>query len=299
MNALQRRQQIGRIHAAKTTLGLGDDEYRSLLEALTGFRSCSDMTDRLINHVLDWLNWMAGRRARQPISFDRLGRDPHANLVSVCYAVAKIVPPGYEVSPIRSMVWQERTCGKSAAFFEDLSSGELWRLIEGLKAIFARAGTRHQETTLDQKPLSPDARRPDFFQPGGFSNNAGIGGKNTVDVRIYLAGFSFQRRCESDSRDIRTTPSECSNFFFETDALKTSYDGHVIFIESLMHTDGPDFDDPRIVMIVIRYDAGLGAAQRYRGTTLRIECNGEQRRADALAAAEQHIHFARRRIGRE
>lgn len=155
MNAVQTRQQIGRIHAAKKTLGLAEPEYRRLLESLTGVESCARMTDRQINHVLDWLNFLAGRRPRQPVNFDRTGLgNPHANMVRVCYAVADIIPPGFTKSPLRSMKWQERVTGRCCAFFEEFAEEELWKLIEGLKAIFRRAGQR-DTATLDQHPLSP------------------------------------------------------------------------------------------------------------------------------------------------
>lgn len=152
MTPQQRRAQIGRIHAAKAALALPDAEYRQLLASLTGLESCSQMDDRDINHVLDWLNWLSGRRPRQPISFARRGVDPHANLVRLCYAVTAIVPPGYEVSPLRSMAWQERTCGRCAAFYEELTSDELTKLLEGLKGIFRRLGCRGPGT-LDNEPL--------------------------------------------------------------------------------------------------------------------------------------------------
>jgi hypothetical protein len=154
--------QIGRIHAAQSRLALDDSGYRELLESLTGCRSCTEMTDRQVNHALDWLNYISGRRARQPLSFDRrAASDCHANHVRLCTAVSQIVPPGYEKSPLRSMTWQTRTCGRCAAFFEDLTIEELYKLIEGLKAIFRRAGTRGTQA-LDDLPLSADPPAPLF-----------------------------------------------------------------------------------------------------------------------------------------
>ena len=167
MTPVQRRQQIGRIHQAKHAMHLGETEYRQLLQSLTGCTSCTELDDRGVNHVLDWLNYLSGHRARQPISFDRLGRDPHANLVSVCYAIRDIVPPGYQVNPIRSMDWQTRTAGRCAAFFEDFKTHELWRLIEGVKVIFARAGTRFHSETLAGRALSsePLPQNPPISEP--------------------------------------------------------------------------------------------------------------------------------------
>lgn len=164
MNAIQRRQQMGRIHAAKSALKLDDDGYRDLLESLTGLRSSTDMEDSQLNHVLDWLNWLSGRRAQQPLSFGLRGRNSQVNLIRVCYALAKIVPPGFTKSPMASMTWQERMVGRCVTHFELLSGEECGKLIEGMKAIWRRLGKRSSET-LDQLPLnSPDAS--DALQEG-------------------------------------------------------------------------------------------------------------------------------------
>lgn len=152
MNAIQRRKQLGRIHQAAKQLGLKGDAYRDLLASLTGQRSCKELTDSQINHVLDWLFFMTGRRHQQPKTFDRTGSNAHVNLVRVCYALANSIPPGFSRPPMRSQTWQERTCGRHAAFFEELDSGELWKLIEGLKAIYRRSGQRGSET-LDERRL--------------------------------------------------------------------------------------------------------------------------------------------------
>ena len=159
MNSVQRRQQLGRIHAAAKTIGLDDGEYRDLLDSLTGLRSCAEMDDAQVNHVLDWLNWMAGRRAIQPRSFSKYGPDAHASLVRVCYAIAGCLPPGYEHPPMRSESWLIRTAGRAIQGFEGYTSDELWRLIEGLKAIFRRGGQRGVHT-LDQRRLEPTLPQP-------------------------------------------------------------------------------------------------------------------------------------------
>jgi hypothetical protein len=152
MTALQRRQQIGRIHAAKTALGLEDRDYRELLAGLTGEESTMAMSDRQLNHVLDWMNFLSGRRFKQPLSFDRSGAGSKENLVRLCYAVCAIVPPGYAKAPLLSESWQTRMTGRFEKNFEAFDEDELSKLIEGLKSIFRRQGQRHDET-LDQKPL--------------------------------------------------------------------------------------------------------------------------------------------------
>jgi hypothetical protein len=168
MTPEQRRGQIGRIHAAAASLDLRGMDYRDLLLTLTGGptspvakASCRSMSDRQINHVLDWLNYLAGRRARQPLSFPPGTGNAQVNLARLCHAIADIVPPGFERPPLRSASWQHRTAGRAAESFDDFEQDELRKLVEGLKAIFRRAGDRGT-ATLDSAPLDspkPAARR--------------------------------------------------------------------------------------------------------------------------------------------
>lgn len=61
-----RRNILAKIHIAKKDLGLGDDDYRLVLETVTGRDSCGDMSDRQLNKVLDHFKgkgWMPKRRS--------------------------------------------------------------------------------------------------------------------------------------------------------------------------------------------------------------------------------------------
>jgi hypothetical protein len=153
MNPTQRRQQLGRIHAAKRQLELTDDGYRDLLESLTGLRSAADLTDGQINHVLDWLAYLAGWRVAQPRSFGPRG-SAQPNLARVCKALANVIPPGFSRPPLGSDSWVARTarCDVLGTPFEDMTVAELTRLLEAIKAISRRAGQRRNET-LDELPI--------------------------------------------------------------------------------------------------------------------------------------------------
>lgn len=57
---------LAKIHIAKKDLQLGDDDYRSLLEGVTGLRSCKDMNTTQLNAVLDRfreLGWVPQAKA--------------------------------------------------------------------------------------------------------------------------------------------------------------------------------------------------------------------------------------------
>ena len=152
MTSMQRHQQIGRIHAAKKQLGFKELDYREFLQGLTGLESCSEMTDRQLNHVLDWMNYLSGRRKQQPLSFSRSGQDVIANHVRLLYAICAIIPQGYSKPPLLSESWQIRMTGRFEQHFERFDQDELHRLVEGIKAIFRRVGQRGLQT-LDEKPL--------------------------------------------------------------------------------------------------------------------------------------------------
>ncbi len=48
----QRKRLIGLIHVAKKQLGLGDEDYRTVLQAATGKGSCAEMTVAELERVL-------------------------------------------------------------------------------------------------------------------------------------------------------------------------------------------------------------------------------------------------------
>lgn len=70
---------IAKVLVAKKQLDLGDDEYRALLEAETGLRSCSGMSQAQLASVLAALE----RAGFKPRSTARKGapRPPHVRLV--------------------------------------------------------------------------------------------------------------------------------------------------------------------------------------------------------------------------
>ncbi|MEO0558208.1 MAG: regulatory protein GemA [Bacteroidota bacterium] len=54
----RRTGQLSAIHVLKSKLGLEDDDYRDILEGITGKRSSAQLTDRGRQRVLDHLRWM-------------------------------------------------------------------------------------------------------------------------------------------------------------------------------------------------------------------------------------------------
>ena len=52
MSSVNRKRQLGRIHAGAKALGLDDATYRALLERVTGKRSSGDMTSEERNAVI-------------------------------------------------------------------------------------------------------------------------------------------------------------------------------------------------------------------------------------------------------
>lgn len=58
-----RHAAYGRIHALKAKLSLPEPAYRLTLRALTGKSSCTDLDDRQLSHVEQFLRLELGRRA--------------------------------------------------------------------------------------------------------------------------------------------------------------------------------------------------------------------------------------------
>jgi len=140
MTPKQRHAQIGRIHAAAKSLGFDQTRYREFLEVLTGQRSCSEMTDRQINHAMDWFAWLTGRRNARPRSFCKDGGSVK-NMARMAYALADVKPEGWQEPPLSSPGWLQRMTGRVETAYEAYSEDELYILIEGLKAICRRTYT--------------------------------------------------------------------------------------------------------------------------------------------------------------
>lgn len=61
-----KKKQLAIIHIGKKKLGLDDDTYRDMLEALTGKRSCSNMTPAELRKVIAEMDKDSGGRVYQP-----------------------------------------------------------------------------------------------------------------------------------------------------------------------------------------------------------------------------------------
>jgi phage gp16-like protein len=140
MDKATRNAQLARIHIAKQALGMDDAAYRDFLEGLTGLRSCAKMSDRQVNHVLDWMMHFRGER---PQPQNLLGRDDvlaKAHLVSKARELGRQAPPhGWQTNPLQSAKFQARLLGKAVFRLEELNAAQLIKLIEATKSIYRRA----------------------------------------------------------------------------------------------------------------------------------------------------------------
>jgi phage gp16-like protein len=148
MDRKTRNQQLARIHILKAELGMDDDRYRDFLEGLTGKRSCGDMSDAQVNHVLDWMMYLAGKRAK-PRQLSGQGEAlSKGHLLAKAEALARQAPPdGWSVNPIRSSKFMARVVGRPVAFLETLTAAELVKLIEATKSVYRRAAEKEQKAS--------------------------------------------------------------------------------------------------------------------------------------------------------
>ena len=112
MKVEARNRVIRAIHVAGRGLFDDDEQRRDLIANRTGGkRSCADCTDAELLLVLDWMNYLGGRRSRQPgwAVGGETGRQ-----VAELRRLTALPPAGYMASPLSSPEWIRRTLGRWA-----------------------------------------------------------------------------------------------------------------------------------------------------------------------------------------
>lgn len=143
---------LAAIHVAKKQLGLDDDDYRALLERVTGKRSCRDMTPAELSAVLAEFR----RRGFAPASSTRSGTrraaGPYAGKLQALWIA------GWNLGVVKNrddaamIAFVERQTGLShTRFLTD--AGDAAKAIEALKAWLAR------EAKVDWSPITSLVRQ--------------------------------------------------------------------------------------------------------------------------------------------
>jgi phage gp16-like protein len=145
-----RRAMLAKVHIARKTLAMDEDDYRQGLLANTGKMSASDCTDAELATVLAWLQskgWRPLPKAGgRPMAQHPVARKARALWISL-YHLGVVHNPS---EPALETFARKQTGCETLAWMRQ-SQGD--KLIEALKAMAERAGWRQRG--MDGKPLHP------------------------------------------------------------------------------------------------------------------------------------------------
>jgi hypothetical protein len=117
-----------------------------------------------------------------------------------------------------------------------------------------------------------------------------------VDVAVDLAAIRLERGRERDGGRVRSAAPERGDLAAVAHPLVSRDDDDPPAGELVVDAVGPDLDDPRVEVAVVRQDARLGAGERDRLEPAGLDRDREQRHRHALAGGEQHVELAAGRL---
>lgn len=130
---------IALIHVAKKQLGLDDDDYRALLERVTGKRSCRDMSPAQLSAVVDEFRRLGFTPAAPTRSGTRRATGPYAGKLQALWISAWNLGIVKNCDDAAMIAFVERQTGIAhTRFLTDAASAA--KAIEGLKSWMAREG---------------------------------------------------------------------------------------------------------------------------------------------------------------
>jgi len=160
----RRRSMIGKVQIARKELGLDEDTYRAMLKRITGVESCTVCSDGQLADVLDELKakgWtpkvIAGSAPRKPVANNKQADHPAARKARAMW-----------ISLYQLGVVKDRRESALEAFaarqlkvdrLQWADQGQLYKLIEALKAMAERAGWSQAGSLEDIKARLADLVR--------------------------------------------------------------------------------------------------------------------------------------------
>ena len=123
-------------------------------------------------------------------------------------------------------------------------------------------------------------------------DNARVGGVDSVNVRVDLAGIRADCARDCHGRGIRPTASKCHGVAVGICALKASDNDNVALFKLLVHTFWLDSENTPLGMRMICAHSCHAAGEGYGGLSQGAERHREQCNRDLLTRRHEHIHFA-------
>ena len=128
----------------------------------------------------------------------------------------------------------------------------------------------------------------------GVRDDARIGAEDAGDVGVDLA-VAAERGGQRDRGRVGAAAAQRRHVVGGRDALEAGDEHDLVAGERLGDAARPDLEDLGLGVDGVGHDAGLRAGERHRVPSEVVDGHRAQRRGDALAGREQHVHLARMR----
>ena len=149
-------------------------------------------------------------------------------------------------------------------------------------------GVRDEGPRLRIPRIEPQV---ELGQVPGVRDHARIGAVDAVDVAVDLAALGAERGRERDRRRVRAAAPERRDFARDAHALVPRDDHDAPALELRLDAVRTNFDDARVEVAIVRDDARLRTGEAHRVPAARADRDGQERHADALAGADEHVEL--------
>ena len=138
MSAEKRRKLLAKVHVGRKALGIGEDDYRALLERLTGHRSATYLDHDQLDGVLGEFERLGFHSSTGPTSSRTTASHPVANKARAMWISLYQIGAIDDPTEAALESFSRRQLGVDRLQWANQSEGS--RLIEALKSIAARYG---------------------------------------------------------------------------------------------------------------------------------------------------------------
>lgn len=131
-----RRAMIAKVHLARKELGIAEEDYRAILQQLTGRSSCSAMSDAQLDTVIEDMKrrgWKQGAPTARRVADSPMAKKARALWLGLHQL--GVVRNGSEQA-LEAFARRQLGCDR----MQWADQGQAYRLIEALKAMAQRAG---------------------------------------------------------------------------------------------------------------------------------------------------------------
>jgi len=132
---ISRNKLIQLIHVGKANMGLTDDDYRAVLEGVTGKQSCKDMTERQLVAVLRFMRRNGFEQLPNRVKPEERGR---ATLEQLEYIKGMWAVCARNKNDAALLAFVDRIAGVKALRFLDVNAAQ--KVILALRDMMAKAG---------------------------------------------------------------------------------------------------------------------------------------------------------------